>query len=189
MMILPPEALAALANPTVPMISLVRLGFASPIGLNSSNFSLTYNSVLYRGAYGLGTVSPIEDSPGEVKGLQFELFAGGVDIVALALDDAKVWQGTPVDVYGGILNADYQLVHAQRIWTGQGDTMSISEQRDKCILNASAESSAVDLLRGHPSVYADVDQRARFPSDRGLEYVLSQIDRPVIWPTREFFFK
>jgi hypothetical protein len=189
MMILPTEAQEALDQDTVPMISLLRLGFAVPTGLNSSNVSLSHGGVLYRGAYGLGSISPIEDGAGEVKGLQFELFAGGVDIVALALDDAKVWQGTPVEVMTAILNSAYEVVHVQTIWTGKGDTMAISEQKDSCILNASAESSAVDLLRGHASVYADVDQRAKFPNDAGLSLILSQIDRPVIWPAKEFFFK
>jgi hypothetical protein len=47
----------------------------------------------------------------------------------------------------------------------------------------------VDLLSGNPSTYSDADQQAIYPGDRAFEYVVDQSDKPVVWPSREYFFQ
>jgi len=181
---------AALAQPAVPLVQLIHLAFPSgAIALNSSTWNLEWAGVTYLGAYGLGTVSAIEDGPGEVRGLQFRLSGVAAEQVALALDGADEWQGVAVTVRTAILNADYQVVDAPVDWTGYGDTMGISEDGGTAVVEATAESSAVDLLRGNPSTYSDADQRAIYPADRAFEYVVSQADQPVVWPAKSWFYK
>ena len=99
--------LTALAQPSVPLVQLIHLAFPSgAIALNSSTWNLEWAGVTYLGAYGLGTVSAIEDGPGEVRGLQFRLSGVAAEQVSLALDGADEWQGVPVTVRTAILNAD-----------------------------------------------------------------------------------
>jgi hypothetical protein len=182
--------LAALAQPSVPLVQLIHLAFPSgAIALNSSTWTLEWAGVTYLGAYGLGTVSTIEDGPGEVRGLQFRLSGVAAQQISLALDGADEWQGVPVTVRTAILNADYQVVDAPVDWTGYGDTMGISEDGGTAVVEATAESSAVDLLRGNPSTYSDADQRAKYPADRAFEYVVDQADQPVVWPAKSWFYK
>jgi hypothetical protein len=183
--------LAALAAGHVVVVQLVELQFPSgTVALNTSNWHLDWDSVTYQGAYGLGSVSPIKDSPGEIQGISFTLSGGDSASIALALDAAGEVQGTPATIRTAILDTTtLQILDAPIDWAGTLDTMSIEEDNNQATINATAESAAVDLLRGNLSTYSDADQQALFPGDRAFEYVVSQVDQPVVWPAREYFFQ
>lgn len=179
--------LAALGAPTVPLASLVYLGFASPIALNTANVDLVWDGVTYKGAGALGAIGVIEDSPGEIKGLNFQLIGVDSAYIALALDDAAVVQGTPVTVRTAILDSTYTVVDVPGEWTGKLDTMSIEEDGETCIISVSAESSAVDILRGNALTYSDADQKSLYGNDRAFEFVNSQANTPIVWPSKLWF--
>ena len=183
--------LAALAAPELGLAQLVLLDFpGTPIALNTSNWPLTFGGTTYLAAAGLGSISAIEDGAGEIKGLQFTLAGGFSTAVALALDDSGAWPGTPVIIRTAIVDASTgQVVDAPIEWTGRGDTMSLQEDGASCTVNATAEASAVDLLRGTPLTTSHADQQSVSPTDRAFEYVAAQADQPVVWPTRAWFFK
>lgn len=183
--------LAALASGHVAIVRLVHLAFSSgAVALNISNWDLVWLGVTYKGAYGLGSVSQISDKPGEVQGITLQLSAGDPARIALALDEAHSVQGTVVTLRTAIIETtNYTIVDAPIDWVGQCDTMSISESGTTAEVGVTAESRAVDLLRGNPSTYSDADQQALFAGDRAFEYVVSQSDKPIIWPAREFYFK
>lgn len=76
MITLTSQAQAALTSQTVNMVQLLLLQFSTtPVALNSSNYDFTYDGITYKGAYGMGAISEIDDSPGEIKGVQFTLNA------------------------------------------------------------------------------------------------------------------
>lgn len=183
--------LAALASGSIAIVQLVELVFTSgTIRLNSSNWNLVYGGNTYTGAYGLGNVSPVTDQPGEVQGVTLVLSGGDPVRIALALDDADEVQGAIVRIRTAIISTtDYTVLEAPPDWLGKCDTMSIGEDGLQAEIRVSAESNAVDLLRGTPVTLTEADQQALFPGDRAFEYVVSQIDQPVIWPSREFFFR
>lgn len=183
--------LAALAGKQVGIVQLVLLDFPSlPLALNMSTWDLTWLGVVYKGAYGLGTISAVQDKPGEIAGITLELAAGDSSIIALALDDADIVQGTPVTIRTAIIDLEtYQVLDAPIDWVGSLDTMSIGEDGTQAAIRCTAESKAVDLLRGNPQFYADQDQRAIAPNDASFSFVVDQIDKPLIWPTRAFFYK
>ena len=159
------STLAALASGHVALVQLVLFAFPSgDVALNNSTWDLTYGGKTYRGAYGLGSIGTIKDAPGEIQGLRLEMDGGSSASVALALD-------APVE------------------WAGTLDTMSLSEDGQTAVISVTAESKAVDLLRGNPSTYTDADQQALYPGDRAFEYVVAQADKPVVWPAREYFYK
>lgn len=186
---LAPSALAVIAAPVLGLAALVRMDFpGGAILLTSANFDIQASSGLYRGAGSLGQISEVNDSPGEIKGLQFSLSGVRSEYIALALDGAAVVQGTPVTIRHGIFDATTgQLCDEPIAWRGTLDTMSIEEDGATCTISATAESSAVDLLRGSPLTYSDADQKAIYPDDRMFEYLLSQVNVPVVWPDRNYF--
>lgn len=178
--------LAALAATTVPLVQLIYMGFSTPIALNSSNWDFVWSGVTYKGAGSLGSVSTIQDGPGEIKGINLQL--SGVDsaYIALALDSADVVQGTPIIIRTAILDSNYAIVDAPIEWTGKLDTMSIEEDGESFGIAVTAESSAVDFLRGSPLTYSHADQKSLHPSDRAFEYVIQQATTPVVWPSKEW---
>ena len=183
--------LSALASGHVAIVQLVHLAFSSGVvALNVSNWDLLWLGVTYKGAYGLGAVSQINDKPGEVQGLTLKLNGGDSARIALALDASDIVQGSPVTIRTAIIEtANYTILDAPIDWVGQCNTMVISESGSTAEIGVTAESRAVDLLRGNPSTYTDADQQALFAGDRAFEYVVSQSDKPIVWPAREFFFR
>jgi hypothetical protein len=183
--------LAVLAGSAVPLAQLIRLDFTSgTIAWNTSNVTLVWDGVSYVGAAGLGTIQTIEDGPGEVKGLQFSMSGVSANNVSLALDGADEWQGTPVTILTAILDpTTYAVLDAQTEWSGVDDTMSLQEDGDTCTVQATAESSAVDLLHGVPTTYTHGDQQILHPGDTAFQYVNAQSDKPIVWPDKRFFQK
>ena len=179
--------LAALGGPNLAMVLLVRMAFASPIALNTSTWDLVWSGTTYKGAGAMGAINQIEDSPGEIKGLSFQLTGVDSTYIALALDDAAVVQGTPVTVRTAILDSNYQIVDAPIEWDGRLDTMSIEEDGETCTISVSAESNAVDILRGSALTYSDADQKSLHAGDRAFEFILSQANTPIVWPSKLWF--
>lgn len=180
---------AALAGPSLGLVQLVYMGFSpTPIALNTSNYNFDFEGVQYRGAYGLGSVSPITDRPGEVQGITLELAGGDSARIALALDDADIVPGTLLLIRTAIINTDtLQILDAPVDFVGELDTMSLAEDGRQCVIRVTAESRAVNLLRGAPQFYNNTDQRTINAADGAFAYVVDQIDKPVIWPAREYF--
>lgn len=183
--------LSAIGGGSVAIAQLVRIQFTSgDVVLNTSTMDLVWDGITYKGAYGLGSVSPVTDQPGEVQGITLSLDGGDPLRIALALDSADEVQGAVVTIRTAIIETvTYTVLDAPIDWVGKCDTMSISEDGQTAGVSVSAESAAVDLLRGTPSTYTDADQRAAFAGDLAFQYVVSQIDQPVVWPSREFFQK
>lgn len=183
--------LAALASGQVVIVQLLHLDFAiTPVALNLSTWDLIFGGVVYKGAYGMGTISPIIDKPGEVQGLVLELAGGSADRISLALDESDMVQGTTCTIRTAIIEAtNYTVLDAPVTWTGRLDTMSIGEDGATANIRVTAESRAVDLLRGNVSFYSDADQLLINSSDRSFKYVMDQIDKPIIWPAKAFFYR
>ena len=180
---------AALASGSLAIVQLVHLAFSSPICLNTSTWDLVWSGDTYKGAYGLGTVSAITDKPGEVQGLSLELFGDGA-AVALALDASDLVQGTACTIRTAIIETTtYTVLDAPVEWAGTLDTMSIGEDGASASIRVSAESRAVDLLRGTPWQYTDADQILINPTDRSMRYIVDQIDKPLVWPAKSFYYQ
>lgn len=183
---------AALSAGTFVRVQLVLIEFPSgSVALNSSNWDITYSGTVYRGAYGLGSVSAITDAGGgAIKGIALEMISGDSGTISLALDEADEVQGAPITIRTAVFDpATYQVLDAPVDFVGLCDTMQIDEGASRVSITVTAESNAVDLLRSNPSTYSDADQQALYPGDRAFEYVVDQLDKPVVWPSREYFFQ
>lgn len=179
---------AVLNASVLSVIQLVRMDFPSAtIALNSSNRDVVFAGVTYRGASGLGEVSPVEDSPGEIKGIQFAMSGVSSESIALALADSPIVQGTPTEIRLAIISAAGAVLDAPLDFSGRLDTMSIEENGDTCTIAVTAESNAVDLLRGVSLTTSNADQQFLFPGDRAFEYVNPQSGQSIVWPTKQYY--
>lgn len=185
------QTIATLSGAQVALAQLVLLQFSTgAVALNTSTWDLVWGGVTYKGAYGLGTISAIEDAGGAVKGLNFELSGVSSSSIALALDDSDTVQGTPVTIRTAVIDANtYQVIDAPVEWVGLLDTMTLSEDGANSSISATAESSAVDLLHGYESTYSNATQQTFCPGDKAFEYVVDQADKPVVWPAKSWFYK
>lgn len=186
---LAPSVMAALGRSNLQIAQLVSMHFSSGVvALNSMNRNLVFEGIIYRGASGLGAISSVDDSAGsEVKGLQLTMSGLSVEMLGLALSDATVVQGATLVLRLALIEEDGTIIDAPVDWIGYIDTMPIEADGDTCTITATAESSAVDLLRGNSMTTSNADQQALYPGDRAFEYVVSQNGAPVVWPTKQYF--
>lgn len=185
---LSPAVVTALNASELYLAQLVSMQFPSVrVALSTSTRDVVFGGVTYRGAAGLGTINQIDDSPGEVKGLQLEISGAPSEYLALALADATVVQGAALVIRQAILSVAGQVLDAPIDWVGQLDTMSIEEDGETCTISVTAESSAVDLLRGNALTTSDSDQRFLFPGDLAFQYVIPQQNVPIVWPTKQYY--
>ena len=186
---LSPTFAAALASGAPQVAQLVAMYFSGgTVALNSMNRPLDFGGLTYRGAAGLGEISQIDDSAGsEVKGLQLTMSGLSSEMLALALADATVVQGVRLVIRLALVGADGFVIDAPVDWDGYLDTMSIDADGDNCTISVTAESSAVDLLRGNAMTTSNADQQALYPGDRAFEYIVSQDGVPVVWPTKQYY--
>ena len=186
---LSPTFAAALASGAPQVAQLVAMYFSGgTVALNSMNRPLDFGGLTYRGAAGLGEISQIDDSAGsEIKGLQLTMSGLSSEMLALALADATVVQGVRLVIRLALVGADGFVIDAPVDWDGYLDTMSIDADGDKCTISVTAESSAVDLLRGNSMTTSNADQQALYPGDRAFEYIVSQDGVPVVWPTKQYY--
>jgi len=179
--------IAALSGAELSIVQLIYMQFPGlPVALNSSNRDFDFGGVTYSGAAGLGTVNPIDDAPGEIKGIQLVMSGVPIENLALALDDAAIVQGATITIRLAVLDASHQIIEAPIDWDGRIDTMAIEEDGETCTISVTAESTAVDLLHGNALTTSNADQQYLYPGDRAMEYVALQ-DVPVVWPTKQLF--
>lgn len=184
--------ISALEAGAIVPVQLLRIDWRNGAShcLNTSNYTIVYDGRGWLGAWGLGSISAVRDAPGDVQGLQMELAGAQASQIALALDDADIVQGSPVYLYTALLDrSSHALVDAALEWRGQMDTLTIADDGGRVVIRATAESAAVNLLRGTPLTYTHADQQALHSDDMAFEHVVEQAGKPVVWPAKEWFLR
>ena len=192
MKILSTEFLAAAASGQVGYADLVALEFAgTPVYLNSSNWHITFGGHIYKGAAGLGTISPISDQPGQIAGLSLSMSGTNPGTLSLAMDAADTVKGTPCTLRNALFavaeDGSMVLADAPVLWSGTLDTMSLSLDGTRRTVAATAESKAINLMQSEPWYYSDACQRLIAASDGSFSFLQDQLGKPVVWPNRNWF--
>lgn len=176
---------SALASSSVRIAQLVEMQLTQPLRLNTSPWDLAWSGNTWFATYGLGRIDPIEDSPGELKGLRFEL--SGVPSTVLATALSEPIQGKPINIYTAVFDAQCQILDVLLDWSGRLDTMPIAEDGERATIAVTAEHIGVDLLRPAGINFSHQDQGRLHPGDQFFEYVIDQSDQQVVWPAAAFF--
>jgi hypothetical protein len=181
-------AQTALQSRSIPLAILVEMDLASgTLYLNTSSLSLVYGGNTYTGTGGLGKIDTIQDTPAEIKQLQFEL--SGVPTTSIALVLTEPVQGKPVSIKLAIFDpSTYQIIEADTIWSGFLDVMSISDGPTATI-QVTAEHAGIDLIRPSGSLYSHAEQQRLAPGDNGLQFMVDQLDWRIVWPAASFYRK
>ncbi len=177
---------AAIAKPVVPLAQLLFLDLSTPQRLNTSAWDLTWGSFVWSGALGIGKIEQVQDSPGEVSGMQFSLI--GVDSAHIATALAEPLQGKVATLYTAIFDdVSYQVLDAYVEWSGFLDQMPIREQGNEAMIAVTAEHAGIDLIRPRVVKYSAADQARIDATDRAFEFVVDQAERPIVWPASTYF--
>ena len=178
-------AIAALAAKPFGLAQLVTMYLSSTVYLNTSAWTLTWAGNTYLGAASVGGIGVVDDSPGEVKGLQFQL--NGVPSESLALALAEPVQGKSVTIETAIFNSDGAVVDAIIEWAGRLDVMTITEDGGSATIGVSAEHIGIDLIRPTNLLFSNQDQQRLYAGDNFSEYVIDQSEQLLIWPAASYW--
>lgn len=171
---------ASLASHVRPVV-LVRIELTSEtLRLTSADRTITFASADYLGVGDFGKITPFgEPTDLSVDGVALELSGVPSDYITIATGENV--QGRPVYLYLGFLNDSYALIaDPVLIFRGRLDTMEVT-LGETATVTVRAENRFADWDRPRIRRYTDQDQRARFPTDKGLEFVAQTTEREIVW--------
>lgn len=154
----------------------------------SANVTITWGGHDWAGLGTIGAISPVEESEGvESKSLTFTLNVAQQSILALAVGDVEQYRGRNAKMYFCPLDESFQLVGTpQQCWRGIMDTMAVSVEGEEGGIQLKCETSAYGLKRQPGLRLNAAQQKSRYPTDTGLDYLTDLIANPVVWASKKF---
>jgi hypothetical protein len=173
------------ASQLAPII-LASLSFSTPVNIWSGYGTITYNSTGYLGIGTLGTISPIEETTDlAARGITMQL--SGVPTAQIAIALTENYQGRECSILFAAMASDGTLVSTPvTVFAGRMDVMTINDDGEQAIIGMTAENKLVDFRRPREVRYTDEEQKALFPSDKGLEFVNSIQEKEIYWGNAKF---
>jgi hypothetical protein len=197
------EFVDALQQDVVYPFFAIELNFQSgPLYLWTGYGNLLINDVTYLGVGDLVNISAVEETTEiEAKGAVVTMTGIPSSFLSLALDEP--YQGRECKIYFGLwlrgstittqasdiitteslfeLSAESGTRYLAEIFSGELDQMNISEEADTCTIGVTAENVLIKLERPVVRRFTNEDQKSRFPSDKGLEFVAGLQDKEIFW--------
>lgn len=143
--------------------------------------SIVWAGDTYLGAGNFGRVQPFKEVvDGSAQGTAFTL--NGIPSALLASALTENYQGRSAKLWLAALDSSNAIIaDPYLIFGGRMDTMTISDDGSTGSITLTAENRLIDLNRSRERRYTDQDQKIEYPTDRGLEYVVSLQDKQVVW--------
>lgn len=165
---------------------------------------LTVASVTYTGTGRLLQISELSETAEiSAQGATLTLSAIPSELISLALTEP--YQGRLCQIFFGVIDANRQYLVAEdgtyilaedtsridlatgdlneivEVFSGYMDQMNIEEGAETSTIGLSVESKLIDLERPRVFRYTDANQKARFPNDKGFEFVEDLQDKRFTW--------
>jgi hypothetical protein len=178
-----------LEKPVTRIVYFVELDFRDATQyLCTANVSITWGGHEWIGLGSMGAISPIEESQGvESKSLTFTLNVAQNSVLALAVGDVEQYRGRNAKMYFVPLDESFRPVGISVVcWRGIMDTMAVSVNGEEGAITLKCETSAYGLKRQPGLRLNAAQQKNRYPTDTGLDYLNDLIANPQIWLSKKF---
>lgn len=204
---LPEDFVSGLQQPVVRPFFAVEIDFSSgPLYVWSGYGELLIDGKLYLGAGQLLNLSSIEETT-EIEAKGATITMSGIPSTFLALALTEPYQGRECKIYFGLSLTNRSITtqdefvvttenlfefqtengtrYLSEIFSGELDQMNISENAETATIAITVENVLIKLERPVVRRFTNEDQKSRFPTDRGLEYVASLQDKEIFWGRTE----
>ena len=181
----------------------VDLNFESgPLYFWTGYGDLSINGVTYLGVGTLVNISAVEETT-EIEAKGAVVTMTGIPSSFLSLALAEPYQGRECKIYFGLwLNnrtittqandtittedlfefaTETDTRYLTEIFSGELDQMNISEEGNTSTIAVTSENVLIKLERPVVRRFTNEDQKSRFSTDRGLEFVAGLQDKEVFW--------
>ena len=174
--------LAATTADVVAPVHFAELQFDSgTVRVHSRLGTLTWGGNDWIGLGRFGGASAVEETADlSRKTVTYTLSGIPGDLMSVVLDEH--YQGRPARLYLGFLDTvTNQLLDTPELLDQGRMDVSDTDEGETCSISITAESRFAAWERPVIRRYTDADQQARFPGDRGLEFVSQAAQREVPW--------
>lgn len=178
-----------LEKPVTRLVYFVELQFLSEtVYLCSANITLTWGGHDWAGLGTIGSISAIDEAEGvESKSLTFTLNVAQHSVLALAIGEVEEYRGRNARLYFCPLDESFKIVGTPALcWRGIMDTMAVAIDGDEGGIQLKCETSAYGLKRQPGLRLNAAQQKSRYPTDTGLDYLTDLIATPQIWLSKKF---
>jgi hypothetical protein len=156
--------------------------------LCSLDFDVDYAGNTYTGLRGLGTIAAIEETPGTVTGLTFQM--AGITEAHIAAVLAEPIQGRTAIIRIAVLDKSTNppgLAVDSNVWQGLLDVQRYNEGAST--VTVTAENRLVEWDRPRLLRYTDEDHKRAYPSDGFFKLVPQMAERQIILFSKEALAK
>lgn len=180
---------AELAKPVTRVVYFVQFEFTNGTSrLSTANFPIDWGGYTWSGVGSIGSIGAIQESDGlESRPLNFTINSAQPSWLSMAIGDVETYRGQPAKVYMCPLDENFQLVGTpERCWAGLMDMVTVGINGDIGSIALKCETSSYGLKR-RPSLRLNASQqKKKYPTDTGLDYLTSLIANPAVWLSKKF---
>ena len=176
--------LAELSKTVIKPILLLKMDLSPVAAFWNGVGSFSWNGTVYAGAGGLAKITTVkEQSLLQATGTKFELTGIPVENLNIALQ--AQYQNKIARLWLALVDDSLNIVgDATLLFLGRIDVMDIREDGKTASVGVTVESRLRDLERPRVGYYTDIDQKERYPRDKGLSFVTAINDgSKLTWGT------
>lgn len=184
---IPTEIITALESRKFKPAYFVFVGFSDPIRFTSLYSSKVVDGDEYIGLGNLGKVSGISENT-DMEPQQLSIVIAGVNPASLSATLTEPYVNREVRVLVGMLDDNDGLIGdvTMTYFVGKIDEMKVTQDTAGSI-EIIARDRLADWSRPRVERYTNASQQAKFPGDKGLEFVSQVADKEIIWPASSYF--
>jgi hypothetical protein len=175
---------AALEKAVVRVAYFAEFAFASgTLRVCNINQTVTWGGFDWSGLGQLGSISPVEESDGlNSSALNFTLNLAQPSLLAEAAGAVEDYRGKPAKLYMCPLDESYQLIDTPQIcWRGTMDMVTLGIDGGSGSIVLKCETASYGLKR-RPSLRMNASQqKQKYPTDRGFDYLADLLASPEKW--------
>ena len=179
---------AAFEKPVVPAAWFVEMEFSSgTLRICSYTQTYTWGGYDWTGLGSVGTISSIVESTGSgAAAMTFGLNIAATALLALGVGVVEDYRGRNAKLYFCPLDSTGNLIDTPELcWRGRMDVMTSSVDGEDGQIVLKCETSSFGLKRSSMRLNA-AQQKQRYPTDTGFDYLNSLISDPQVWLSKKF---
>lgn len=178
-----------LEKPVTRTVWFVELAFqAGTLYASTAGNTLTWGGHDWVGMGGIGGISAVEETSGLASSpVDLTMDATSSSLRALAVGSVEAYRGRSAKIYFCPLDEQFRLIDTPELcWRGTMGMMTLGVEGEAGRIQLKCETSAYGLKR-RPSLRLNAaQQKKRYPTDTGLDYLTNLIAQPQLWLSKRF---
>ncbi len=184
-----PDTITALEQGHVRWLVLTKVEFDSEtLAFNSSFAEFTWNGTTFIGLGNLGNVSNTAENT-KLDPADYAITITGVDNTVLVAALDQDYLNRPATCWVAALDDNMQIIGEPILYfKGLVDSIDGTYGNEASVVISVTDRMA-EWSRARISRYTNQEQQAKYPGDKGFEYVSEISTKKVTWPAKEWFEK